>query len=98
MSGVCNFTNIEAWAIISFFLPPKAAKDIHAILTETLGEHAPFYTTIVCHHHNWMAEFKHGDFYTCDAPRPGRLKTMTTTEINDQIYELILEDRRPHFG
>jgi len=33
-------------------------------------------------------------FSTCDAPRPGRPKTVTTTEINDQIHELILEDCR----
>ena len=33
-------------------------------------------------------------FFTCDAPRPGRPKTVTTPEIIDQIYELILEDRR----
>ena len=40
-----------------------------------------------------MAQFRHGDFSTCDAPRPGRPKTVTTTEIIDQIHELILEDR-----
>jgi len=38
--------------------------------------------------------FKRGDFSTCDAPRPGRPKTVTTTENIDQIHELILEDRR----
>jgi len=43
---------------------------------------------------NWMAQFKRGDFSTCDAPRPGRFKTVTTLEIIDQIHELILEDRR----
>jgi len=77
----------------SSFFPPlqgKAPKEIHAILTGTLGEHAPPYTTIK----NWMAQFKRGDFSTCDAPRPGRPKTMTTPEIIDQIHELILEDRR----
>jgi len=41
-----------------------------------------------------MAQFKHGDFSTCDAPRPGRPKTLTTSEIIDQIHELILEDHR----
>ena len=41
-----------------------------------------------------MAQFKHGNFSTCDAPRPGRPKTMTTPEIIDPIHELILEDRR----
>ena len=39
-----------------------------------------------------MAQFKRGDFSTCDAPRPGR--PLTTPEIIDQIHELILEDRR----
>jgi len=43
---------------------------------------------------NWVAQFKRGDFYTCDAPRPGRPKTVTTPEITDQIHELILEGRR----
>ena len=41
-----------------------------------------------------MAQFKCGDFSTCDAPLPGRLKTVTTLEIIDQIHELILEARR----
>jgi len=35
-----------------------------------------------------------GDFFNCDAPRPGRPKTVTTLEIIDQIHELFLEDRR----
>jgi len=64
----------------------KAPKEIHAILTETLGEHAPSYAT----GKNWMAQFKRGDFSTCDPPRPGRPKTVTTPEIIDQIHELIL--------
>jgi len=61
---------------------------MHAILTETLGEHAPSYATIK----NWAAQFKR-DFSTCDAPCPGRPKTVTTLEIIDQIHELILKDR-----
>jgi len=43
---------------------------------------------------NWVAQFKRGVFSTCDAPRPGRPKTVTTTEIIDQIHELILEESR----
>jgi len=73
-----------------FFLQGKAPKEIHAILTETLGEHAPSYATVK----NWVAQFKRGDFSTCDAPRPGRSKTVTTPEIIDQIHELILQDHR----
>jgi len=58
---------------VFLFLQGKAPKEIHAILTETLGEHAPSYATVK----NWMAQFKRGDFSTCDAPRPGRPKTLT---------------------
>ena len=71
-------------------LQGKVPKEIHAIRTETLGEHAPSYATV----NNWVVQFKRGDFSTCDVPRPGRPKTVTTPEIIDQIHELILEDRR----
>ena len=37
---------------------------------------------------------KRGDFSTCDAPRPGRHKTVTTPEIIHQIHKLILKDRQ----
>jgi len=60
-----------------FFLQSKALKEIHAILTEALWEHAPSYATVK----NWMAQFKRGEFSTCDAPRPRRTKTVTTPEI-----------------
>ena len=68
----------------------KAQKELHAILKETLGEHAPSYATVK----NWVAQFKRGDFSTCDASRPGRPKTLTTPEIIDQIHELNMQDRR----
>jgi len=41
-----------------------------------------------------VAQFKRGEFSTCDAPRPVRHKTVTALEIFDQIHELILEARR----
>jgi len=43
-----DFNNIETRAAIyfSFFLQDKAPKEIHAILTETLGEHALSYSTV----------------------------------------------------
>jgi predicted HTH transcriptional regulator len=41
-----------------------------------------------------VVQFKRGDFSTCDAPRPGLHKTVTTPEIIDQIHELIWKDRR----
>ena len=78
---------------LSSIFPPlqgKAPREIHAILKETLGENAPSYATVK----NWVAQFKRGDFSTCDAPRPWWPKTVTTPEIIDQIHQLILEDCR----
>jgi len=43
---------------------------------------------------NWVAQFKRGDFSTCDAPRPERHKTVTTPQIIDLIHKLIVEDLR----
>jgi len=68
MSGNArDFNNIETQAVIKFFfLQGKVSKEIHAILTETLGENASLYANI----RNWMAQFKNGDFSSCDAPQP----------------------------
>ena len=90
MSGDArDFNNIEKRAVIKFFfLQFKASKEIHAILRETLGEHAQSYATVK----NWVAQFKRGDFSTCDAPRPGQHKTVTTPEIIVQTHALLLED------
>jgi len=81
---------METRPVKFLFLQGKAPKEIHAILTETLGEHAPSYATVK----HCVAQFKRGDFSTYVAPRPARPKTVTTPEIIDQIHELILEDRR----
>ena len=75
---------------VFFFLQGKVPKEIHAILKEPLGEHAPPCTTFK----NWVAQFKRGDFSTYDAPRHGQTKTVTTPDIIDLIHELILEANR----
>ena len=93
MSGDArDFNNIGSGAVIKFIflLQGKAKKEINAILKEILGEYTPSYATVK----NWVAQFKDGDFSICEAPRPGRLNTVTTPEIIEQIHELILEDRR----
>jgi len=82
-----DFNNIETRAVIKFFfMQGKMAKEIQAILSDVLREHAPSFATVK----NWVAQFKRGDFSTCDASRPGR----PTTEIIDHIHELIMEDCR----
>jgi len=93
MSGDArDFNNIDTRALIKFFffLQGKVPKEIHAILTETLGENAPSYATVK----NWMTQCKRGDFSTCDAPHPGRPKEVTAPEFVDKIHDLILEDCR----
>ena len=52
---------------VFFPLQDKELKEIHVILTETLGEHAPSYAAV----ENCVAYFKRGDFSTCVVPRPG---------------------------
>ena len=76
MSGDArDFNNMETRAVIKFFfLQGKAPKEIHTIVTETLGEHAPSYATV----ENWVALLKRGDISTFVVPRPGRPKTVTT--------------------
>jgi len=90
--GARDFNNIKTRVVIKFyfFLQDKAPKEIHTILKETLGKHALSHATVK----NWVAQFKRGDFSTCDTPRPGRPKTVTTPEIIHRIHELILEDCR----
>jgi hypothetical protein len=82
---------MEIRAVIKFFiLQGKRLKNIHAILTDTLGEYATPFATVK----NWVVHVKPGNFSTCDALRPGRPKILTTAEFTDQIHELILEDRQ----
>jgi len=91
MSGDArDFNYMETQAVIKlFFLQGKVPKEIHAILTETVGERAPFMPLS-----KTVAQFKRGYFSTCNAPHPGRPITVTTPEIIDQIHELIVEDYR----
>jgi len=75
-----DFNIIETRAVIKFFfLQGKAPKEIHAILIEILGEHAPSYATVK----NWVAQVKRGYFSTCVTPRPGRPETVTILEVID---------------
>jgi len=41
-----------------------------------------------------VAQFKCGDFSTCDTPYLGQPKTLTTPDIIDEIHELHLKDCR----
>ena len=74
-----------------FFPPPRQGAEGNSRHSDrNIREHAPSYAAVK----NWVAQFRRGDFSTCDVPRPRRPKTDTTQEIIDQIHVLILEDRR----
>jgi len=93
MSGDArDFNNMETRVVIKIFFPlkGKTLKEIHAFVTGSLVEYAPSYANVI----NRGAQFNRCDFSTCEAPRPGRLKKVTTHEFIDQIHELILVDRR----
>jgi len=86
----CVISATLRWEMSSSFFPARQGAEGYSHNYETLRECAPSYATVK----NWVAQFKRSDFSTCDVPRPGQPKTVTTTEIIDQIHELILEDRR----
>jgi len=67
MSGEArDFNNIEKRAVINFFfLQGKLPKEIHAILKETLGEHAPSYATF----NNWVVVFPPVMLLVLDDPK-----------------------------
>ena len=92
MSGDArDFNNMETRAVIKFFFPARQGAEGNSRHPE---RNIRGTCIIVCTVKNWVAQFKRDDFSTCDAPRPGRPKTVTNLEIIDQIHELILEDRR----
>jgi len=92
MSGdASDFNNIEKRAIINFFFPARQNAEENS---RHSGRNIRGLCTIVCHRQKLIGPVKRGDFSTCDAPRPGRPKTVTTQEFIDQIHELILEDHR----
>jgi transposase len=64
-----------------FLLQGKEQKEIQAILTKKLGEHATSYKT----EKNWVTQFKRGDFSACVASRSGRTKRVTTPEIIEKF-------------
>jgi hypothetical protein len=56
-----KFNIIKVRAIKFFFSPARQGSEGNSRhLTETLGEHAPSYTTVK----NWLAQFKHCDFFS----------------------------------
>jgi len=64
MRAISTTSRHELSSSVSPPLQGQAPKEIHAMVVETLGEHAPSYVTVK----NWVAKFKLGEFSTCDMP------------------------------
>lgn len=64
--------------------------DIHDDLKNVLGECALSYAAVK----NWVAEFKRGRTSVQDELRPGRPKSVTTSEMVSKVHDMVLEDRR----
>ena len=68
----------------------KASKEIHAFLTETLGDHASLYATVK----NWVAQFKFDDFFHLWCASSWTTQNSDYLGDVDQIHEVLLEGRR----
>ena len=72
-SDARDFNNFETRALIKFFFfsPARQGGEGNSRHSDTnIRGNTPSYATVK----NWVAQFKRGDFSTCDAPRPGRPK------------------------
>lgn len=79
---------VENRAVIKYlFKKGLSGQEIHTDMVNVLGEDAPSYTTVK----NWIAEFKRGRSSIDDAPRSGRPKTASTTEIIEQVHSIVNE-------
>jgi len=67
VSDARDFNNMETRAVIKFFPARQGAEGNSHHSGRNIGEYAPSYATVK----NWVAQFKSGDFSTCDTPRPG---------------------------
>ena len=75
-----DFNNIETQATMKFFFSGRQGAEGISCHSESNIRRI---CTILCHRQNWLAQFKRGDFSTCDAPHPGRPTIVTTPEIID---------------
>ena len=65
------------------------AKEICAILQNTLGDSALSYLTVP----KWTSEFKFGWESLDDDLHSGRLKSATTSEFIAKVHKMVMEDK-----
>jgi len=82
---------IEYRVVKKFFVKEGLTpKEIHSKFIKVYGDSSPSFSTTK----NWAAEFKHGPTSLEDDPCEGRPKSATTSEIIEQVHDMVLDDRR----
>jgi histone-lysine N-methyltransferase SETMAR len=82
---------IEYHAVIkSFVKEGLTPNEIHSKFIKVYGDSSPSFSTIK----KWAAEFKHGRTSLEDDPSEGRPKSATTSEIIEQVHNMVLDDRQ----
>jgi transposase len=82
---------IEYRAVIKFFLKEGLTpNEIHSKFLNVYADFSHSFSTIK----KWAAEFKRGRTSLEVEPREGLLKNATTPEIIEQVYDMLLDDRR----
>jgi len=82
---------IEYRAVIKFFVKEGLTpKEIHSKFIKVYGDSSPLFSTIK----KWAAEFKRGHTGLEDDSHEGHPKSATTTEIIEQVHDMVLDDKR----
>jgi histone-lysine N-methyltransferase SETMAR len=64
--------------------------EIHSKFIKVYGDSSPSFSTIK----KWAAEFKRGHTSLEDDPRERRPKSATSSEIIEQVHDMVLDDQR----
>jgi transposase len=82
---------IEYRVVIKFFVKEGLTpNEIHLKFIKVYGDSSTSFSTIK----KWPAEFKRGRTSLEDDPCEGHPKSATTTEIIEQVHDMVLDDRR----
>jgi len=91
LSVSLKIDKIEYRAVIKFFVKEGLTpNEVHSKFIKVYGDFSPSFSTIK----KWAAEFKRGHTSLEDDPREGHPKSATTPEIIEQVYAMLLDDRR----
>jgi transposase len=82
---------IEYRAVTKFLVKEGLTpNEIHSKFINVYGDSSPLFSTV----RKWAVEFKRDRTSLEDDPREGSPKSATTPEIIEQVYDMVLDDRR----